>query len=71
MLKGLQELSRADIAIMVFNLPLPWFILAIPKSYEKSKELWKNKEQIEPFLKYLVFVDSGRLFNSFLYKWSS
>ena len=56
MLKGLQELGRADIATIVARMPMEWSILGMPKSFEKSQELWKNKHQVETFLKYNVFV---------------
>ncbi len=56
MLLGLQELGRADIATIVTRMPMEWSILGMPKSYEKSKELWNNKEQLKTFLQYNIFV---------------
>jgi len=56
MLKALQELSRADIAIAVTNMPIAWSLLGMPKSLETSKELWEKRKQLEPILKYFVLV---------------
>ena len=56
MLKALQELSRADFAISITNLPIAWSILGMPKSLETSKQLWEKKKQFEPILKYFVLV---------------
>ena len=56
MLKAMQELSRADFAISITNIPLAWSILGMPKSLETSKQLWEKKKQFEPILKYFVLV---------------
>ena len=56
MLKALQELSRANIAISVTNMPIAWSIMGMPKSLKTSKELWEKRKQLEPILKYFVLV---------------
>jgi FAD/FMN-containing dehydrogenase len=56
MLRALQELSRADIAIFLANVPIAWSILGMPRSLESSKELWEKRKQLEPILKYFVIV---------------
>ncbi len=56
MVKALQELGRADIAVIATNMPMAWSILGMTDSLEKSKELWENRKNLKPFLKYVVFV---------------
>ncbi len=56
MIKALQELSRANIAVALTKMPLVWSIMGIPKYLETSKKMWEKKEQIEPIMNYFVFV---------------
>lgn len=56
MIKALQEISKANIAVILAKMPLAWTIMGIPKFLETSKQLWEKREQIEPLLKFSVFV---------------
>jgi hypothetical protein len=56
MFKALQELSRADIALVVVRMPIAYTLMATSKSFEKSKKLWENKALLEPVMKHIIMV---------------